>query len=80
MGSLDVAVSKKLLSDSLVVKLAFNDVLNTQKYYGSNRFANFDTDVHSTWDARRAVLSLNYNFGKNIDLMQRKSEAEGRRM
>jgi hypothetical protein len=76
IGSLDVAVSKKMLSDSLVVKLAFNDVLGTQEYHGSNRFANFDTDVYSTWDARRAVLSVNYSFGKSIDLMQRKADAE----
>ncbi len=75
MGSLDLAVSKKALHDSLIVKLAFTDVLGTQRYYGSNVFANFDTDVYSTWDARRAVLSVNYNFGKSIDLMQRKEEA-----
>ena len=80
LGSLDVGLSKKLLSDSLTVKLAFNDVLGTQEYHSSNRFANFDTDVSSTWDARRAVLSVNYSFGKSIDLMQRKGEAEGRRM
>ncbi len=79
-GSLDVAVSKKLLSDSLVLKLAANDVLGTQRYSASNRFANFDTDVSSTWDARRATLSLNYNFGKSIALMHRKADAEERRM
>jgi outer membrane receptor protein involved in Fe transport len=80
LGSLDVAISKKLLSDSLTVRLAFNDMLSTQRYRGSNRFANFDTDVQSTWDARRAVLSLNYNFGRNIELMQRKGDAEQRNM
>jgi hypothetical protein len=80
MGSIDVAVSKKLLSDSLVIKLAVNDLFATQEYHGSNRFANFDTDVYSTWDARRASLSLNYNFGKNIELMQRKADAERRDM
>jgi iron complex outermembrane receptor protein len=78
MGSVNIAVSKKMLADSLVLRLAFNDVFGTQEYNASNRFANFDTDVHSTWDARRAVLSVNYNFGKNIELMQRKSEAERR--
>jgi outer membrane receptor protein involved in Fe transport len=80
MGSIDVAVSKKLLSDSLVIKLAANDVLGTQRYRGNSRFANFDTDVTSTWDARRAVLSLNYSFGKSIELMQRKGDAERRNM
>jgi iron complex outermembrane receptor protein len=75
MGSLDAAVSRKMLHDSLIVKLAFTDILGTQRYYGSNKFANFDTDVYSTWDARRAVLSLNYNFGKTIDLMQQKEES-----
>jgi outer membrane receptor protein involved in Fe transport len=80
MGSLEIAISKKMLGDSLTVKLAANDVLGTQRYEASNRFANFDTDVSSTWDARRAVLSLNYNFGKRIELMQRKNDAEGRNM
>jgi hypothetical protein len=75
MGSLDAAVTKKLLQDSLVVKLAFSDVLGTQRYSGANKFANFNTDVASTWDARRAVLSVNYNFGRNIDMMQRKEDA-----
>ncbi len=80
MGSVDAAVSKKLLSDSLVVKLALNDIFGTQVYRGENRFANFDTDVRSTWDARRAVLSLNYNFGSKIETMGRKSNAESRSM
>lgn len=74
-GSMDAAVSKKMLNDSLIIKLAFSDILGTQRYSGTNKFANFDTDVQSTWDARRAVLSVNYNFGKNIDLMQRKDES-----
>jgi hypothetical protein len=69
-----------MLSDSLVIKLAMNDVLGTQRYNASNRFANFDTDVSQTWDARRAILSLNYSFGKNIELMQRKGDAERRNM
>jgi hypothetical protein len=80
LGSIDLGVSKKMLSDSLVVKLAFNDIAGTQKYRASSQFANVDTDVYSTWDARRAVLSLNYSFGKSIDLMQRKSDAEQRSM
>lgn len=79
-GSLDVAVSKKLLSDSLVLRMAFDDLVGTQRYRGNNRFANFDTDVQSTWDARRAVFSASYTFGKDIEVMRRKGEAEGRRM
>ena len=54
----------------------FNDVAGTQQYRASNRIGNVDTDVYSTWDARRAVLSVNYSFGKSIELMQRKAEAE----
>ncbi len=80
MGSADAAVSKKLLSDSLVIKLAVNDIFGTQVYRGENRFANFDTDVRSTWDARRAVLSLNYNFGSKIETLGRKNNAESRSM
>jgi len=80
MGSLDLALSKKMCSDSLTIKLAMNDVLGTQRYNASNRFANFDTDVSSSWDARRVVLSLNYSLGKSIELMQRKGDAEKRNM
>jgi outer membrane receptor protein involved in Fe transport len=80
MGSVDVAISKKMCSDSLVVKLAMNDVFGTQKYHGSNVYSNFDTQVYSTWDARRAVFSLNYSFGKKIETMARRSDAESKNM
>jgi len=79
-GSLDVAVAKKLFSDSLTLRLAFDDVLATQRYRGSNVFANFDTDVETTWDARRAVFSAAYSFGQRIETIRRKGEGEGRRM
>lgn len=80
MGSLDFGISKKLCSDSLTIKLAVNDILGTQKYRANSQFNQMNTDVMSTWDARRAVFSLNYQFGKNFEMMQRRSDAEQRSM
>lgn len=74
MGTVNAGIAKRMLSDTLTVKVNVQDVFNTLEYTSSNRFANFDYDTRSAWDARRCTVSLSYNFGKKIDLMQRKGD------
>lgn len=75
MGSVNAGLVKRLLSDTLTVKVNVQDAFNMLEYNGSNRFANLDYDVRSTWDAHRCTVSLSYNIGKKIDLMQRKGDS-----
>lgn len=76
MGAVRAGIAKRFLKDTLTVKLNVQDVFAQLSYQGSNRFANFDYDVYARWDeARRCTVSLSYNFGKQIELMQRKNES-----
>lgn len=75
-GRLNAAVSKKL-SPSATLKLAVNDILYTSVTHGTiNNLSQTTANWINRNDARTAVLTLSYHFGKAIS-GQRKHEANG---
>lgn len=69
VGSVNLAVSKKLLSDRLVVKLAVNDVFYSNRPGGEILgLENSTASWRSRLDTRVATLSLSYRIsrGKNV--------------
>jgi hypothetical protein len=66
------------------VKLAVNDIFETQRWKSSVNFANMDFDVLRTWESRQVRLSFSYNFGNEEVKASRKrsvaSENEQRRI
>lgn len=64
-GTLNLAVSKKILKDAGTVKLAANDLLYTRRGDGIiNNLERTYADWNSKYDSRVVTLSLSYRFGK----------------
>ena len=65
MGSLNVAVQKKLMNDKMILRLAVNDVLYTSTWAGETRFGNVSINGNGGNDSRQFRINLTYNFGSN---------------
>jgi outer membrane receptor protein involved in Fe transport len=83
-GAFNVAVGKRVMKGNGYVKLAVNDIFETQRWKSSVNFANMDFDVLRTWESRQVRLSFSYNFGNEEVKASRKrsvaSENEQRRI
>ncbi|MEM1328164.1 MAG: outer membrane beta-barrel protein [Bacteroidota bacterium] len=65
LGSLDLAVQKKLWNDQLAVRLAFGDILYTSPWRGQMQFGELFIDGTGGWESRRMRLNLTYTFGNS---------------
>jgi len=63
--SIDLGVQRSFFNRKGMLKLAVNDVFNTNTGSAYARHANVDIDVQNTWNSRRLSLSFNYRFGKD---------------
>jgi hypothetical protein len=84
-GTLNMAVSKKILKDAGILKLAAQDLLYTRR--GSGIINNLEltyADWNSKYDSRVVTLSFSYRFGKAGQQRQRHtgsgSESEQQRV
>jgi iron complex outermembrane receptor protein len=64
MGMLSIAIKKDFFDNKLSCSLAVNDVFYTMTFHTSSNFANQNWNYYTSFDTRRFVISLNYNFGK----------------
>ena len=65
LGSLDLALQKKFLSDKLTARIAFTDVLYTSPWTGSTEFANVSINGNGGNDSRQIRFNISYNFGND---------------
>ena len=65
MGSLDIAIQKKLLKDRLSVRLAFNDIFFTSFWRADMRFGDLYINGSGGWESRRLRVNISYTFGNN---------------
>ncbi len=84
-GTLNMAVSKKVLKDTGTLKLAAQDMLHTRRGSGViNNLERTYADWNSKYDSRVVVLSFSYRFGKAGKQRQRHtgsgSESEQQRV
>ena len=63
LGSLNLALQKKILDNKLNAKLAFNDVLFTSPWKGTTRYGIVSINGTGGNDSRNVAFSLSYNFG-----------------
>ncbi len=63
--SIDLGVQRSFFNRKGMLKLAVNDVFNTNRGSAYARHANVDIDVLNGWSSRRLSLSFNYRFGKD---------------
>ncbi len=72
MGMFSLGAGKKILKEKGSVRLNLRDPLYLMHFKGSTELNKFTTDVRSTWDNRRVILTFTYRFGKTLQQQQRK--------
>ncbi len=65
LGSLNLAVQKKIFKDKMTLRVAVNDVLFTSPWAGDTRFGNVSILGNGGNDSRQFRVNLTYNFGRN---------------
>jgi hypothetical protein len=65
LGSLDMALQKKLLKDKLTLRLAVSDIFFTSPWTGRTEFANVIINGRGGSDSRQVRFNLTYNFGND---------------
>ncbi|MBC7651253.1 MAG: TonB-dependent receptor, partial [Deinococcales bacterium] len=76
IGSINIAASKQLLQKKATLKLALNDVLNTQRWSQSANFGNLNQSTYRKWESRNINISFTYRFGNNF-IKQSRERATG---
>lgn len=70
------ALQKTILKDKGSLKLAVNDIFQTQNYRLETRYQNINMNSKVWLDSRRAILSFTYRFGKQFSNRERKTGSE----
>lgn len=73
--SVSSAIQRAFLNNSLNIRFAVNDVLNTWRSRSYLKFGSVDANYETRWMSRTATLSINYNFGNGKQKNFRKESA-----
>ncbi len=65
LGSLDLAIQKKIFKEKLNVRVAVSDIFFTSNWQGDTRFGNVFIDANGGYDSRQFRINLSYNFGNS---------------
>jgi iron complex outermembrane recepter protein len=78
LGSLDLALQKKILNDKMSIRIAAGDVLFTSPWKGNTTFGGLKITGSGGWESRQLRMNLSYNFGSNKvkSARQRKTSLE----
>ena len=63
LGSLDLAIQKKVFNETVSVRLAVSDVLFTSPWGGNMTYGDLKISGRGGWESRQIKLNLSYNFG-----------------
>lgn len=63
--NIDIGVQKKLFSDRATIKVGVSDVLEGQRWQGSNNFGVLSIDAKGGNESRRLKINFTYLFGNN---------------
>lgn len=75
MGVVSFGVSKQVLKNMGSIKLNVSDPFYIQRFKGSTKFANINTQIESRWDNRRVGLSFTWRFSKGQNAPQQRRRA-----
>lgn len=65
LGSLDLALQKKILKDKIDARLSMSDVFFTSPWRGDTQFGDLIIRGGGGWESRQVRLNLSYAFGNN---------------
>ncbi|RYF25426.1 MAG: TonB-dependent receptor [Flavobacteriales bacterium] len=74
--AVSAAFQKSVLNDKGSIKLAINDIFQTNNYRNDTRYQNINMYSRIWIDSRRAILSFTYRFGKQFEARARKTGSE----
>jgi iron complex outermembrane recepter protein len=77
-GSLDLALSRKILKEKISFRASFTDILYTSQWRGTSKFGDLIIKGNGGWESRQLRVNLSYNFGnsKVKESKQRSGSAE----
>jgi iron complex outermembrane receptor protein len=64
-ASINIGMSKKILSDKATVKISVSDLFNTQRWEQTAQTPNLKMHTHRKWESRNLTLGFSYRFGNN---------------
>lgn len=77
MGSLDLGLQRKFWDGNANVKIAFNDILKTSRWSGSDSFDGISSTARGGWDSHKFRINFTYMFGnQEIKTRKRKTGLE----
>ncbi len=80
-GSVDFGVKKMILKEKASIRLAVNDVFNTQRYKQTVQFGNMDFSYLRKWESRGIRLQFTWAFGKSkYQARDRETNQDGNRI
>ena len=65
LGSLDLAIQKKILHDKFNVRMAISDLFYTSNWHGDTQFGEVFITANGGYDSRQFKINLSYNFGNS---------------
>ncbi|MEO0311931.1 MAG: hypothetical protein RIQ89_1588 [Bacteroidota bacterium] len=65
LGSLDISVTKKLMSNQLAITIQVQDVFNTQSWTQKAVFGNLNWKNYRKWESRNVSVQCKFRFGKS---------------
>lgn len=74
--AVSAAVQKTIMKERGSLKLAVNDIFQTQNYRHQTRYRNINMNSTVWLDSRRAILSFTYRFGGQFSTRERKTGSE----
>jgi len=74
--AVSTAFQKSVLNDKGSIKLAINDIFQTNNYRNDTHYQNINMYSRIWIDSRRAILSFTYRFGKQFESRTRKTGSE----
>jgi hypothetical protein len=74
LGSLDLAVQKKVWHDKINVRMAVSDIFFTSPWRGDFKFGDLSIRGNGGWESRQFRLNLSYIFGNsNLKTIEKKT-------
>ncbi|MCX2476972.1 outer membrane beta-barrel family protein [Pedobacter sp. MC2016-05] len=74
--AVSAALQKSILNDKGSIKLAVNDIFQTNNFRNDTRYENINMYSRIWIDSRRAILSFTYRFGKQFENGARKTASD----
>lgn len=65
IGSINIGVSKKIMKEHASLKLAVNDLFNTQRWEQTAVTSSLNLLTYRKWESRNITISFSYRFGNN---------------